>query len=83
MEAPDAPTVFGYAAPVRDENPTNLVLLLPGFALPAAGPGWRRSLPPVAVGAALALGPTALAWSTAPRQPRRALGAHVVGAASV
>ena len=61
------PTVYGYDAPLPDEHPAGILLLLAGFALPAARVGWRRVMPPVTAGAALALGPTLLAWWTAPR----------------
>lgn len=65
--ATGCPTVYGYDAPLPDEHPAALLLLVAGFALPAAWVGWRRTVPPVTAGAALALGPTLLAWSTAPR----------------
>lgn len=41
--------------------------MLGGFAAPAMWIGWRCLVPPVTAGASLALGPTVLAWWTAPR----------------
>ncbi len=61
------PTVYGYDAPLPDEHVAGIVLLLVGFVLPAAWVGGRRLAPPVTAGASLALGPTVLAWWTAPR----------------
>ncbi|HEX9683517.1 MAG TPA: RDD family protein [Acidimicrobiales bacterium] len=61
------PTVYGYEAPLPDEHAAGILLLLAGFALPALWAGWRRRIPPMTAGAALALGPTSLAWWTAPR----------------
>lgn len=60
-------TVYGYAAPLSDEHPAGMALLLVGFALPAAWAGWRGLAPSLTVGAALAMGPTLLAFGTAPR----------------
>lgn len=61
------PTVYGYDAPLPDEHPAGILLLVAGFAVPAACIGWRRLVPPLTTGAALALVPTVLAWWTAPR----------------
>lgn len=61
------PTVYGYDAPLPDEHFAGMVLMLAGFAIPAVWVGARRSIPPATAAAALALGPTALAWWTAPR----------------
>lgn len=61
------PTVYGYDAPLQDGHPVGGALLLGGFLIPAAWFGWRRLAPPLTVGASLALGPTLLAWWTAPR----------------
>lgn len=61
------PTVYGYDAPLPDESAVGVLLLLAGFVVPAAWVGWRRLAPPLTAGAALAVGPTALAWWTAPR----------------
>lgn len=61
------PTVYGYDAPLPDEHAAGILLLLVAFVAPAAWVGWNRLAPPVTAGAALALGPTALAWWTAPR----------------
>lgn len=61
------PTIYGYDAPLPDENGAGIALLLAGFAVPAAWAGWRRAVPPLAAGAALALVPTVLAGWTAPR----------------
>jgi hypothetical protein len=60
-------TVFGYDAPLPDEHIAGIVLLLAGFLLPALWVGWRRLAPPWTTGASLAVGPTVLAWWTAPR----------------
>ncbi len=72
------PTVYGYNAPLPDEAPIGMLLLLAGFALPAAWVGWRRSVPPVTAGAALALGPTVLALWTAPRGDNDGLWALIL-----
>lgn len=61
------PTVYGYDAPLPDEHIAGILLLLAGFAVPALWVGWRRLAPPLTTGASLALGPTLLAWWTAPR----------------
>lgn len=61
------PTVYGYAAPLPDEHAAGIVLILVGFAVPALWVGWRRLASPLATGASLAVGPTVLAWWTAPR----------------
>ncbi|MGQ0830756.1 MAG: RDD family protein [Microthrixaceae bacterium] len=61
------PTVFGYDAPVGDENPIGPVLVLSVFVAPAAWSGWRRRAPALTIGAALTVGPTLLALWTAPR----------------
>jgi hypothetical protein len=71
------PTVYGYDAPLPDEQIGGIVLLLAGFAGSAAWVGWRRLAPPVTAGAALALGPTVLAWWTAPRGDNDGLWALV------
>jgi hypothetical protein len=71
------PTLYGYDAPLPDEHVGGVLLLLAGFALPAAGVGWRRIVPPLAAGAALALGPTLLAWWTAPRGDNDGLWAFI------
>ena len=72
------PTVYGYGAPLPDDHSAGIVLLLVGFALPAVWVGWRRLLPPVTTGASLALGPTVLAWWTAPRGDNDGLWALVL-----
>jgi hypothetical protein len=59
--------VYGYDALLPDEHLAGILLLVAGFAVPAACVGWRRLVPPLSAGAALALGPTVLAWWTAPR----------------
>lgn len=61
------PTVYGYGAPLPDEHPLGMAILLVGFAIPAAWSGWRRLAPPLTTGASLAVGPTLVAWWTAPR----------------
>lgn len=61
------PTVYGYHPLLPDEHPAGILLLAVGFLVPAAWVGWRNSMPPATAGAALALGPTVLAWWTAPR----------------
>lgn len=71
------PTVYGHGALLPDEHIAGIVLLLVGFALPAVWVGWRRLLPPVTIGASLALGPTVLAWWTAPRGDNDGLWALV------
>ncbi len=71
------PTVYGYDAPLPDEHIAGTVLLLAGFVLPALWVGWRRLAPPWTTGASLALGPTVLAWWTAPRGDNDGLWALV------
>lgn len=71
------PTVYGYDAPLPDEHIAGIVLLLAGFVLPALWVGWRRLAPPWTTGASLALGPTVLAWWTAPRGDNDGLWALV------
>lgn len=61
------PTVYGYEAPLGDDHPLGAIILFGGFAFAAVSSGWQRSAPPLAVGASLALGPTLLAFWTAPR----------------
>ena len=61
------PTVYGYGAPLPDQHIAGALLLLGGFMLPAVAFGWRRRLPPLTIGAALAVGPTLMAWWTTPR----------------
>ncbi|MEY2438227.1 MAG: hypothetical protein QOF97_3063, partial [Acidimicrobiaceae bacterium] len=65
--ATGCPTVYGFDAPLPDGHVAGFLLLLVGFAVPAAWVGWRRLVPPVTAAAALAFGPTLLAWWTAPR----------------
>lgn len=61
------PTVYGYEAPLADDQGAGFVMLLAWFLVPALWVGWRRVLPPLTAGAALVIGPTSLAWWTAPR----------------
>lgn len=61
------PTVYGYEAPLPEGHMVGTVVLVGGFVLPAAWAGWRRLVPPMTAGAAVAVGPTLLAWWTAPR----------------
>ncbi len=63
----DCPTVYGYDAPLPNGHVAGTVLLLAGFLLPALWVGWRGLAPPWTTGASLAVGPTSLAWWTAPR----------------
>ena len=71
------PTVYGYDAPLPDEHSAGIVVMLAGFFLPALWVGWRRLAPPWTTGASLALGPTVLAWWTAPRGDNDGLWALV------
>lgn len=71
------PTVYGYDAPLPDEHSAGILLLLAGFAVPALWVGWRRLAPPLTTGASLAVGPTVLAWWTAPRGDNDGLWALV------
>ena len=66
-QATGCPTLYGYNAPLPDEHQAGWLFLLAGFAVPALWVGWRRLAPALATGALLALGPTVLAWWTAPR----------------
>lgn len=61
------PTIYGYDAPLPDEHIAGLMLVLAAFAIPALWVGWRRLATPVSTGVSLAVGPTVLAWWTAPR----------------
>ena len=76
-EATGCPTVYGYDAPLPDEHIAGILLLLAGFVVPAVWVGWRRLVPPFTTGASLALGPTVLAWWTAPRGDNDGLWALV------
>ncbi len=69
--------MYGYDAPLPDEHVAGIVLLLAGFAVPALWVGWRRLAPPLTTGASLAVGPTVLAWWTAPRGDNDGLWALV------
>lgn len=60
-------TVYGWRAPLPDEHPLGSILVLGGFLVPAVLAGRSRLAPPAAVGAALTVGPVALALWTAPR----------------
>lgn len=71
------PTIYGYDAPLPDQHLAGNLLLVAGFVVPAAFAGWRGGVPPLAAGAALALGPTVLAWWTAPRGDNDGLWALV------
>ena len=66
-EATGCPTIYGYDAPLPDGHIAGTVLLLAGFVVPALLVGWHRLAPALTTGASLALGPTVLAWWTAPR----------------
>lgn len=61
------PTVYGYDAPLTDEHPLGLVVIVAGFLLPAAWVGWHRLALPFATGFSLTVGPLLLAGWTAPR----------------
>lgn len=76
-KATGCPTVYGYDAPLPDEHIAGILLLLAGFVAPAVWVGWRRLVPPFTTGASLALGPTVLAWWTAPRGDNDGLWALV------
>jgi hypothetical protein len=80
LRSTGCPTVYGYDAPLPDDHDLGGLILLGGFALPAAWFGSRRSVPPLAIGASLALGPTLLAWWTAPRGDNTGLWALVLWA---
>lgn len=76
--ATPCPTVYGFDAPLPDGHPAGILLLFAGFALPAAWVGWRRSVPPLTAGTALAFGPTVLALWTAPRGDNDGLWALIL-----
>jgi hypothetical protein len=71
------PTVYGTRAPLPDEHSAGLLLLLLAFLVPAAVVGWRRLAPALTAGAALTVGPVALAMWTAPRGDNDGLWALV------
>ena len=60
-------TIYGYGAPVPDEHPLGIVLLVGTFSMAAAWTGLRRSARALEIGAALVVGPLILAGWTAPR----------------
>ena len=76
-KATRCPTVYGYDAPLPDDHVAGIVLLVVGFAVPALWVGWRHLAPPLTAGASMAVGPTVLAWWTAPRGDNDGLWALV------
>lgn len=61
------PNVFGSSAPLDQPSLWSALIVVVAFAVPALWAGLARRVHPLAVGAALTLGPMLVAWPTSPR----------------